>query len=236
MKHYSMKYFFLIIFYLFVSIANAQLRYNNEILDTLEQIAATNTNSSHFAKLYHNAIEKTNDYARNEPENVKQFIFGFERSFSQRFIKASKNYIQHQAQEFSWQFYYADTTLNELQYQFIGMNAHINGDMWQALKDKYCYDTLKKYKNPLLKFQSALDKVFDSMYSTAGAYKKIKRLHFYSMGLDKPVGRFMVLNWRKRQVKMAMLFYTDPKKCKRKWNHLQKHMLRWDKRAVKWMA
>ncbi|MEP6676103.1 MAG: DUF5995 family protein [Ferruginibacter sp.] len=230
-----MKLFFAIIFYSAFAVTQAQLRYNNEILDTLEQIAATKTVSVNFARLYHNAIEKTNLYAKDQPENIRQFIFGFETAFSQRFIKAHQHFMQHQSQDFSWQYYYSDTSLNELQYQFIGMNAHINGDMWQALKDKYSYDTLRKYKRPLIKFQQALNIFFDSVYTTTGKYKKIKHLHEFTLGLDKAMGRRMVLQWRKRQVKMAMLFYRKPKKCARKWNHLQKQMLRWDERAVNWI-
>lgn len=232
---HKVKLVFTVVFALFFFHSKAQPRYNDGILDTLEKIAASNNQSAHFARLYHNAIEKTNEYARDQSGNVQQFIFGFETAFSQRFIKANGHFVNHEPQDFSWQYYYSDTAMSELQYQFIGMNAHINGDMWQALKEKYGYDTLKKYRKPLIRFQRALNVFFDSIYSTTATYKKIGRLHQYTLGLDKVVGRKMVLNWRKRQVKLAMLFYSKPRKCARKWRQLQKNMLRWDRRSTHWM-
>jgi hypothetical protein len=230
-----MKIFFTLLLCCFVYRANAQLRYNNRILDTLEHLSLTHTPSAYFARLYYGAIEKTNEYAKDQPENVRQFIFGFEAYFCQRFIQAHDHHVHDQPQDFSWQFYYSDSNFNELQYDFIGMNAHINGDMWQALKDKYCYDSLKKYKRPLIKFQKALNVYFDSMYVTSKKYKRIRHLHHLSLGIDKLIGRHMILQWRKRQVNMAMLFYTDPEACKRKWAQLQKKMLRWNNRSIRWI-
>ncbi len=213
----------------------AQPKYNAPLLDTLQQIAQTNTPAKHFAALYYRAIEKTNKYAGTKPDNVKEFIFGFESRFAPVFFRSYHDFVNHQPLPFSWQRYYADTGLNELQYQFMGMNAHINGDMWVALKEKYCYDTLKKYRQPLLKFQKALNSFFDSIYIATGKYKKIRRLHYLTLGFDKFIGRQMILHWRKRQQQMALLFYSDPKKAGRKLKHINSSMARYDKFALHWI-
>lgn len=215
--------------------AFAQPKYNACLLDTLQQIAATNTPAKYFAKLYYNAIEITNHYAATQPDSVRKFIFGFESLFAPAFFTSYRNFIAHQPQVFGWQRYYADTTLNELQYQFMGMNAHINGDMWLALKDKYSYDTLNKYRQPLLRFQKTLNTFFDSIYATSGRYKKIQRLHFLTLGTDKITGRRMIFRWRKRQVQTALLFYNNPKKCERKLRHIKKRMLHYDSFALHWI-
>jgi hypothetical protein len=204
-------------------------------LDTLQEIIESNTPSKYFARLYYKAIENTNRYAVTKPDSVKQFIFGFESLFAPAFFRSYRNYLTQQPQEFSWQHYYADTGLNELQYQFMGMNAHINGDMWLALKDKYGYDTLKKYKQSLLQFQKALNTFFDSMYVASGKYSKVKRLHFFTLGADKIMGRQMILNWRKRQVQLALLFYSNPVKCKRKLRRVKKRMQHYDNFAIDWI-
>ena len=149
------------------------------------------------------------------------------------FYKAHKNFVSKKPQKTPWQQYYTDTALNEMQYAFMGMNAHINGDMWEALKDKYSYDTLRKYKSSLIKFQKALNGIFDSAYVQSSKYKKLRRLHIYTFGLDKPLGKRMVLNWRKRQIKTAMLWYSNPAKCKRKLVRIQKRMIKLDRFAKK---
>jgi len=215
--------------------ATAQPKYNANLLDTLQHIAATSTPAKYFAQLYYNAIEITNTYAAQQPDSVREFIFGFESLFAPTFFMSYQNFVQHRPQVFSWQRYYDDTSLNELQYQFMGMNAHINGDMWLALKDKYCYDTLSKYKVALLKFQKTLNTFFDSIYTSSVRYKKIKRLHQLTLGTDKMIGRQMILHWRKRQAQMALLFYGNPKKCGRKLRHIKKRMEHYDRFALQWI-
>jgi len=215
--------------------ASAQPKYNAALLDTLQQIAKVNTPAKYFARLYYNAIAVTNNYAATQPDNVRKFIFGFESLFAPTFFRSYRDFINHQPQVFSWQRYYADTGLNELQYQFMGMNAHINGDMWLALKDKYCYDTLKTYQQSLLQFQNTLNNFFDSIYAASGKYKKIKRLHTLTLGADKMIGRQMILHWRKRQERLALLFYSNPEKCARKAKRLKKRMAHYDSFALHWI-
>lgn len=230
-----MKFLFAISCTLVYGTLKAQPKYNASLLDTLQQIAQSNTPAKYFAQLYYKAIEKTNDYADSKPDSVKAFIFGFESLFAPVFFQSYQNYITKQPQIFAWQRYYADTSLNELQYHFMGMNAHINGDMWLALKDKYCYDTLKKYRGFLLQFQKVMNTYFDSIYVSTANYKKMRRLHLFTLGFDKFMGRRMILHWRKRQEHMAMLFYSDPRKCERTWQRLQKKMTRYDRFALQWI-
>lgn len=230
-----MKPVFAFIFIFLSLSAAAQPRYNANLLDTLKQIANSPTPARHFAKLYYRAIEITNAFADTLPENKKQFIFGFESYFGPAFFRSYKNYISQQPQQFSWQRYYADSTKNELQFQFMGMNAHINGDMWRALKDKYPYDTLVKYRITLIRFQKVFNTYFDSIYSGSGRCKKIHRLHLYTLGMDKYIGRYLILHWRKRQVRFAMLFYSNPARCERRWQNIQKRMLHYDRFAKKWI-
>jgi len=213
----------------------AQPKYNANLLDTLQQISQSNTPAKYFAQLYYKAIEKTNDYADTKPDSVKAFIFGFESLFAPLFFQSYQNSIAGKPQIFSWQRYYADTGLNELQYHFMGMNAHINGDMWLALKDKYCFDTLKKYQHFLLQFQKTMNSFFDSIYVSTGNYKKMRQLHIFTLGFDQFIGRRMILHWRKRQELMAILFYSHPQKCNRKWKQLQKKMIRYDHFALRWL-
>ena len=79
--------------FVFLSSATfAQSKYNAPLLDTLQQIAATNSPAKHFAKLYYEAIEATNKYAANKPDSVKQFIFGFESAFAPEFFQSNRNF------------------------------------------------------------------------------------------------------------------------------------------------
>ncbi len=230
-----MKCILILLFFLTFSNIKAQQPYNSKLLDTLQNISNTPSISKHFAKLYFKAIEITNTYATTQPEYIKQFIFGFEDQFGPLFFKAHYNNDSSFSIPKNWEAYYKNTTLNELQYQFIGMNAHINGDMWKALVSKYSYDTLSKYKKPLLDFQGTFNNFFDSIYSITKKYKKVRTLHFATFGLDKVIGRRMVYRWRKNQVTLALLSFKQPKKFKRKLNRLEKKINRINKYALKYL-
>jgi hypothetical protein len=209
--------------------------YNTALLDTLQQIENSNTASKHFAGLYKKAIQITNVYAHGQPQAVKDFIFGFEAAFGPKFFAAHSMASMGKPVSNVWQAYYADSGLNPLQYQFIGMNAHINGDMYKALIEEYNFDTLKKYQYHLIKFQKAFNTFFDSIYTTTKVYKKVSSLHLLTLGLDKNYGRQMVLRWRKRQVKLALWYYAQPKKFERRRKKLDNSMQRFNRFAIKWL-
>lgn len=206
---------------------------NANLLDTLQQIANTNTPSVPFAKLYMQSIKFTNEYAYMLPDSVKHFIVGFEQAFVPFFFLAHNNYLANKAQAESWKTYYANTTLTEMQYLCLGMNAQINGYSWQAYKNTYCYDTIYKYKTQILKFQKPLNSLFDSMYKTTYQYKKLRHIHHLTFGLDKVIGKHIILKWRKQQLQLALLWYSNNAKCLRKVEKLNKKMKRLDKFIIK---
>jgi hypothetical protein len=230
-----MKFLVTVIIVVFFFKATAQLNYNQALLDTLQEIVHTNTPAKYFARLYSQTIEITNIHAHKLPDSVKRFVFGLESFFAPAFFRSYQNFINDKPQAIAWRQYYADTTLNELQYQFMGMNAHINGDLWIALKDTYSYDTLRKYKQQLIKFQAVLNTLLNSIYITSGKYKKVRQLHLLTLGLDKNWGRRMVRHWRKRQLRLALLFYTSPEKCNRKLKRLNVKMQHYNSFALRWL-
>ena len=210
----------------------AQNIYNKGLLDSLNEIAATNTISRHFAKMYYQTVMETNLFLRGKSENVRQFIFGFESAFGQIFREAHMNYKAHKNIILEWQDYYRTDSLNEIQYQFMGMNAHINGDMHKGLIEKYNYDTIKKYKRELQSFRKPLKIFYDSLYRTTFQYSGLRKLHRLSLGSDKFIGWKMILHWRHRQLNLALLYYKNPTRYNRRLKHVQRILQRWDKRAM----
>jgi hypothetical protein len=210
-------------------------RYNGALLDTLEQIMATRSPSGYFARMYHGAIEATNKHAFAQPDSVRQITFLFEKTFAPLFFRAHRNFEHRETVPQEWRAYYSSAGLTELQYQFLGMNAHINGDMWVALISNFGYDTLKKYRRAILKYQDVLNPFYDSLYDRTRIYKKIKKLHIITLGFDRAYGKKTVFRWRKRQLKLAMLWYQDPRKFTRLLHKVKLKMKRLDRFAFKWM-
>jgi Family of unknown function (DUF5995) len=232
--HITARYFFTaVLFFLPGKIYSQTPKHNGALLSSLKEVSNCHCISKHFARLYYRVIEITTVYSETEPEAVKRFTDTLDAAFTALFFEAHNNYKNQKSQSFPWQRYYADTTLNELQYQFMGMNAHINGDLLMALKNKFCYDTLKKYRPYLLQYQKVLNPFFDSIYKSTYQYREAQQLHTLSMTLDKNYGRKMIYKWRKRQVTLALLWYKNPAAFQRRWKQLQHKMVKLDRFAIR---
>lgn len=212
--------------------AQSETQYNKAFLDTLNAIANGGTISSHFAKLYYNTILATNEFAKDQPETVKQFVLGLDSVFIPIFFEAHKQFIEAKSIPKNWQPYYQYQNLNVLQYQFMGMNAHINGDLHLALIEKFSYDTIKKYQKDLLSFQKVLSRIVDSVYSSTQQIKNLRTFHILTLGTDKMLARKMVWHWRLRQVRLALLFYKDPVAYQKKRKRVEKQMHYWNQRVL----
>ncbi len=226
----------LFILFLFFQIQYLKAQeYNIALLNTLDSINNTNTPAKHFAALYYKAIEITNQHLHTQADPENNFIVKFEASFAPLFFTSYNNFVAKKEQSSFWEFYYNHKELNNLQYNFIGMNAHINGDMSLALVNAHPYDSLKKYEKKILRYQSKFNIFFDSIYNTTLQYKKVKTLHILSLGLNRNIGRKLVYKWRKRAVQMAILWYSNPTKYKRLRKRTNKKMHRFNKFAIKWL-
>lgn len=173
-----MRLLFTFILLIVTLVSYPQELFNKPLIDSLSKIGNSNTTSCHFAKLYLETILITNKYLETQSDSIKQFVFGFESQFANYFFQAHQNYILNQPQNKIWHQYYSDTSLNKLQYLFLGMNAHINGDMGNALKDVYDLSTLKKYTPYLLRFQRSIENLYDSVYTTGKSFKKVKKTKY----------------------------------------------------------
>lgn len=206
------------------------------VSDSLYKIAGSQTISRHFASLYYHSAREADLYAAARNAAAARFLKAFENSFASYFFRAVQTAHESAAQTFSWQRYYSRLDLNVFQYYFTGMNAHINGDMWQALVAAHPYDSIKKYRQVLISFQRPLGVLFDSTYTACRKYKKLNRFHQLTLGLDKWYGKKMMLHWRKKQIQLALLYYTNSARFTRRLRTTHHKMKRQDAWVVKWLS
>jgi Family of unknown function (DUF5995) len=227
------KLFFILLFS-FVKL-QAQYTYNKVALDSLLSIAKDSTISKPFAQMYIQSIEISNIYLHTLTANEKEFIMQFSTKFSGLFFAAHNSFVNHHAIPSNWQFYYQQQHSNDLQYKFMGLNAHVNGDISLALIAAHHYDSILKYKTTIINFQKSFDVFFDSIYKTTFAYKKLRHIHHITLGLDKWIGKRMVYRWRKRQVNLALWYHTNFPKYMRMRKRIDKQMQRLNRFAIKKM-
>ncbi len=231
-----MKTIYISCLFLFLFASAKSQSYNTGILDSLQNIIKENDQSKYFASVYCNAVRKTNEQAYTKKEAVRKFVFDFEASFSHFFLEAHRLHKTGGPMLDNWKPYYAADSLNELQYMIIGINAHINGDFWKALVQTHSYDSIRKYKRELIRFQSSLNFIIDSLYKEKKQYKKVRTIHTVTLGLDKLLAHQMILQWRKKQIRLSLLYYRNHHRLDKKLKRLHKQSSRFDRFAVRWLC
>ncbi|MEY2903537.1 MAG: hypothetical protein RLY89_2643 [Bacteroidota bacterium] len=208
------------------------LQFNQSYLDSLLSIEKGNTISKHFAGLYRQTVLITNQFASTQNTAALDFTIKLDDAFIPIFFQAHDAYLKGQEIPDNWKAYYQTDSLNSLQYQFLGMNAHINGDLHLALIQQFGYDSIKAHKKDLMSFQTVLNKIVDSVYEQTKAYPELKIFHDLTLGTNRIMAREMVRHWRRRQINLALLYYHKPKKYQRRLQHVQSLKVKWDKAVL----
>lgn len=207
-------------------------QFNQTYLDSLLSIEKGNTISRHFAGLYKQTVLITNEYAKTKDQFASNFILRLDDAFIPIFFQAHEAFVKRQEIPTNWKTYYQSNNLNSLQYQFLGMNAHINGDLHLALIQQFGYDSIKAHKKDLMSFQTVLNKIVDSVYEQTKAYPELKIFHDLTLGTNRIMAREMVRHWRRRQINLALLYYHKPKKYQRRLAHVLKLKAKWDQAVL----
>ncbi len=207
-------------------------QFNQSFLDSLLSIEKSQTISRHFAGLYRQTVLITNEYAKTKDPFASDFILRLDDAFIPIFFQAHEAFIKGQEIPANWKTYYQSDSLNSLQYQFLGMNAHINGDLHLALIQQFGYDSIKAHKKDLMSFQTVLNQIVDSVYAQTKNYPELKIFHDLTLGTNRIMAREMVRHWRRRQINLALLYYHKPKKYQRRLQHVQSLKVKWDKAVL----
>jgi Family of unknown function (DUF5995) len=188
----------------------------SEVLKQLDSVAQSNGPGRCFAGLYvKSAIEIEKQLTEMDSVSIAQ-IRRLEKNFSGYFINANKKITETNDTAEIWHVYFKYSGSSELKRKLLGINAHINGDLWQALRDSYSKEEIKQAGRTVFLFHRSLLKIYNELYAEAkAADKKIKTLHNLSLGFAKAYGRHLLKKWRKRQIKIATLYYFNPPKFER---------------------
>lgn len=197
------------------------------LLKRLDSVAQSSSISSHFAKLYLETTTEAISFFQKEDPGKRSFIQRLEQSFASYFFNAAEAYKKGERISPVWQVYYEDPALKALQYELLGINAHINGDIWQALVSEFSVNEIQKNRLTFLQFQKGLTVIYQKFHEKAIEENlRIKTLNSLSFGLDRLYGKLMLKRWRKRQVRLAEWHFNEPEKLKAALLRLNRKMSR----------
>ncbi|MCX6317150.1 MAG: DUF5995 family protein [Bacteroidetes bacterium] len=182
-----------------------------ELLMQLDSIRHSTSVARHFAAIYVETTDRAIHFFSGSTDSVRARTERFELNFAGYFLRAVQAYQTNQSPADGWKDYFADTSLSPLHYQLMGINAHINGDIWQALITGFTPAELKAYRPDYRRFQRSLNQQYRRLYEQVRpTHPLTKFLHSITLGLSKWYGQQRLVNWRTRQFRMAGLYYNNP--------------------------
>ena len=184
---------------------------------------------SHFAELYLKTAISADSYIETLPEHGKILMRRLEQNFAQYFFRAIDSNCRGSSVPNEWKNYFNGKDLSELQLKLMGANAHINGDICQAMTSSFSFEEIKLLKPYYKSYNRSIAKVFDGLHQSAiKNEKRLSNLHSLSFGFDKVYGKMMLKKWRNRQLKLAVFSYSNPQKFKRLRKRIDAKMKRID--------
>lgn len=173
-------------------------------------------NESHFGELYLKTTISADSYIETLPEQGKVLMKRLEENFARYFFRAIDSSCNGDPVPNEWKNYFNGKDLSVLQLKLMGANAHINGDIWQAMTSSFSLQEIKSLKPFYKNYNRSIAKVFDDLYESAiESDGRLRNLHSLTFGLDKVYGKMMLYKWRNRQLKLAIYTYSNKKKFER---------------------
>jgi len=199
----------------------------------VDSIAQTKSSSSVFAALYSKTMLKIEEQLKQMDTATINQIQKLEINFADYFLKACNEFRDSSKADKTWSAYFATTNLSAVQLQLLGINAHINGDLWQALRDSFSETQIKDISKTVFLFHKSLLYVYKDVYHDAIIQnRKIKSLHGISLGLSEKYGRHLLSKWRKRQIKLASFYYFNQERFEKKKSSIEKKKVHIDNMII----
>ena len=176
----------------------------------LDSIAASPSIGRHFGALYADFLGLVEEQLTDADSSTTRLVRHFEQVFAGFFIDACIAYRDKKQIELpAWRSYFADTTLSAEQYNLIGTNAHLNGGLAEAISQSYTPADWQWLKAKYVLFNKCLNQTYEWVYrETTEAHTEAKRIHVFSLGISKAIGRYYLYKWRKRQMRLTELYFA----------------------------
>ncbi|MBL7744043.1 MAG: hypothetical protein JNN00_11260 [Chitinophagaceae bacterium] len=224
------KYASLLIIMFLSQEGKAQYTYQTAVLlHKLDSIRSSSSVAKYFADIYFATTANAVLYFSNADTSVQKMMGRMELRFADYFLRSADAHEKKLPIPGEWKTYYADKNASSLRYILFGINAHINGDIWQALTNEFSKEEIQELKPHYFAYYQQLLREYRLVYDQAFIRsKRLRVLHTISFGMDELYGKIMLKRWRKRQMQLAELYFDDKPLFDKKLKRLRKKMDRLD--------
>jgi len=202
------------------SVANdnkkTKLKFN--FIQLVDSIARGKQTASHFAIIYGRVMEEIQAGLPELDSASQEFVIRFENSFADYFLQACMDNENGVLPDSSgWKCLFTHPGAKGWQLALIGTNAHANRDLCQALVNHFTERDIRQYKKLLLGFQLPIATVYYPFFDQLKAENSnLRFMNGITKGLAKKFGERLICKWGRRQVRLALLYFHNPKKFKKK--------------------
>jgi hypothetical protein len=216
-----------IIVLLFLSVTNVDGQsktYPFYQLYQLDSIASSPGIARHFGKLYGDFLRLVEKRLEKADSSTTRLLRHFEMVFAGFYIEAAQQYLaQKPVTHPSWKKYFEDSTLSRAQFFLLGTNAHLNGQLAEAIFNSYSKAEWKMLRKHYDLFNKCLNETYRYVYrETLDEHPRARTLHLLSLGLDKLAGNYFLYKWRKRQMRVTELRFEDSNKYSELFTRIRK--------------
>ena len=206
----------------------------NNFLLKVDSIAHSTGIARHFSDVYRKSMMNIALRIQGMNSNSKRFIEKFEISFADYFLKACFADRSGKLSSWSeWNCYFSNPAAEPWQLVLLGVNTHINADLWRSLVDNFSEKEIRQNKKKLLSSQSSIDEVYYRFFETLLDQSNFFRwMNSFTKGLPKLMGERLVYKWRKRNVNLAILYYHDQERFNKKLNLINRKKQNIDKKIL----
>jgi len=183
----------------------------------LDSIGRTPSFTRHFGELYFQFLQLVESRLNEADTTTQRLLRHFETVFADFYIDACRSYGDQKPISLpAWRAYFADSTLQPVQYKLLGANAHLNGGLAQAIFNSYTPGEWNQLKGKYTLFNKCLNITFRNVYTeTINKNKQAGLLHTLSFGLSKTAGKIYLYKWRRRQMRLTKYSFEQSPKYKK---------------------
>jgi hypothetical protein len=180
------------------------------LLIKLDSVRKSPSVSRHFAELYFETTVNAVHFFSESGDTIKGLVDRMQLRFADYFFRSAFAFREGLEIPSAWKTYYSDTSAPALRCMLYGINAHINGDIWQAITTEFSPEEIRSLKPHYLAYRKGLLDIYKELYRKAlESHNLVGLLHRTSFGMDKLYGKHMLNRWRKRQLRLSELYYIN---------------------------
>ena len=195
-----------------------------ELLSRMNDLAGSSQPTAHFVQLYKRTTEQAALFYEDTDRETREFIEQLQTRFAAIFFEAWYLNEAGAAVPGHWQMFFHCRNLKPVQYSLLASNAHVNGDVCEALTDKFTEEEIRRQYTSFLCYNKGLLPVYDEFYQQVfQCSTSVRILHYLSAGLSKRYGYRCLRQWRRRQIELALLHYRHPTRfrLRMKWHRIK---------------